>query len=76
MTEAPLLPLPGLRRRRDCTVRDVSGNEVLITYPCLKCHRIQPLKNFGLRRMGNGQIRSIPWCRTCRSPSKTRRPGV
>jgi hypothetical protein len=34
---------------------------------CLKCQKMRPLAQFGLRRMADGAIRNQPWCRTCRS---------
>ncbi len=43
------------------------GREVLITLTCTKCRRTMPLARFGLRRMGNGEIRSISQCKACRS---------
>jgi hypothetical protein len=48
-------------------VYDADGNEVFITLMCLKCHKMRPLSQFGLRRMADGAIRNQPWCRTCRS---------
>lgn len=47
------------------------GDEVLITLTCPHCQATKPLRAFGLRRMGNGQIRNCPWCKTCRA-----NPGV
>jgi hypothetical protein len=54
-------------RRRRSSVYDHEGNEVFITLMCLKCHKMRPLSQFGLRRMADGAIRNQPWCRTCRS---------
>ncbi len=54
-------------RRRRSSVYDAEGNEVFITLMCLKCHKMRPLSQFGLRRMADGAIRNQPWCRTCRS---------
>ncbi len=54
-------------RRRRSAVYDTDGNEVFITLMCLKCHKMKPLGQFGLRRMADGAIRNQPWCRTCRS---------
>src|SRR5574340_746270 len=54
-------------RRRRSSVYDADGNEVFITLMCLKCHKMRPLSQFGLRRMADGAIRNQPWCRTCRS---------
>jgi hypothetical protein len=34
---------------------------------CLKCHKMRPLSQFGLRKMADGAIRNQPWCRSCRS---------
>ena len=54
-------------RRRKSAVYDADGNEVFLTLLCLKCHKMRPLSQFGLRRMADGAIRNQPWCRTCRS---------
>jgi hypothetical protein len=54
-------------RRRRASVYDADGNEVFITLMCLKCHRMRPLSQFGLRKMADGAIRNQPWCRPCRS---------
>jgi hypothetical protein len=54
-------------RRRKSAVYDADGNEVFITLMCLKCHKMRPLSQFGLRKMADGAIRNQPWCRTCRS---------
>ena len=59
-------PSPRPRRRRS-SVYDAEGHEVFITLMCLKCHKMRPLSQFGLRRMADGAIRNQPWCRTCRS---------
>ncbi len=55
------------QKRRRSSVYDADGNEVFITLICLKCQKIRPLSQFGLRRMADGAIRNQPWCRTCRS---------
>ena len=60
-------PAPAKPRRRRSSVYDADGNEVFITLMCLKCHKMRPLSQFGLRRMSDGAIRNQPWCRTCRS---------
>jgi len=65
---------PARPRRRKSAVYDADGNEVLITLMCLKCHKMRPLNQFGLRRMADGSIRNQPWCRTCRSSAGTERP--
>lgn len=57
-------------RRRRSSVFDADGNEVFITIICLKCQKMRPLAQFGLRRMADGAIRNQPWCRTCRSGFK------
>lgn len=57
----------GRPRRRRSAVYDAEGSEVFITLMCLKCHKMKPLGQFGLRRMADGAIRNQPWCRTCRS---------
>jgi len=54
-------------RRRKSSVYDADGNEVFITLLCLKCEKMRPLSQFGLRKMADGAIRNQPWCRTCRS---------
>jgi hypothetical protein len=59
--------LPAKPRRRRSSVYDADGNEVFITLLCLKCQKMRPLAQFGLRRMADGAIRNQPWCRTCRS---------
>ena len=58
---------PARPKRRRSSVFDAEGNEVFITLMCLKCHKMRPLSQFGLRRMADGAIRNQPWCRTCRS---------
>jgi hypothetical protein len=58
---------PAKARRRRSSVYDADGNEVFITLLCLKCHKMRPLAQFGLRRMADGAVRNQPWCRTCRS---------
>jgi hypothetical protein len=60
----PAEPRP---KRRKTAVYDSEGNEVFITLICLKCQKIRPLFQFGLRKMADGSIRNQPWCRTCRS---------
>ena len=55
------------KARRRSSVYDADGNEVFITLMCLKCHKMRPLSQFGLRKMADGAIRNQPWCRTCRS---------
>jgi hypothetical protein len=57
----------GPRQRRKSAVYDSDGHEVLITLMCLKCRKMRPLAQFGLRKMGDGAIRNQPWCRGCRS---------
>ena len=57
---------PPKPKRRRSSVYDADGQEVFITLMCLKCHRMRPLAQFGLRRMADGAIRNQPWCRTCR----------
>jgi hypothetical protein len=64
---------PKAKRRRS-SVYDADGNEVFITLMCLKCHKMRPLVQFGLRRMTDGAIRNQPWCRTCRSASGAEKP--
>jgi hypothetical protein len=63
-------------RRRRSSIYDAEGNEVFITLMCLKCHKMRPLSQFGLRRMADGAIRNQPWCRPCRSDaSPKKRPA-
>jgi len=61
-------------KRRRSSVYDADGNEVFITLMCLKCHKMRPLAQFGLRRMADGAIRNQPWCRTCRSGASAENP--
>src|SRR5512145_395058 len=61
-------------RRRKSAVYDADGNEVFITLMCLKCHKMKPLSQFGLRKMADGAIRNQPWCRPCRSGSGAEKP--
>src|SRR5512140_2458092 len=63
-------------KRRRSSVYDADGNEVFITLICLKCQKIRPLSQFGLRRMADGAIRNQPWCRTCRSAPSAREEAV
>jgi hypothetical protein len=64
---------PKAKRRRS-SVYDADGNEVFITLMCLKCHKMRPLSQFGLRKMADGAIRNQPWCRTCRSGAGAEKP--
>ncbi len=61
-------------RRRKSAVYDAEGNEVFITLMCLKCHKMRPLSQFGLRKMADGAIRNQPWCRPCRSGAGAEKP--
>ena len=61
-------------KRRRSSVYDADGNEVFITLMCLKCHKMRPLSQFGLRTMADGAIRNQPWCRTCRSGAGAEKP--
>jgi hypothetical protein len=63
---------PAKQKRRRTSVYDADGTEVFITLMCLKCHKMRPLSQFGLRKMADGAIRNQPWCRTCRSGSSER----
>jgi hypothetical protein len=58
---------PARPKRRRSSIYDADGNEVFITLMCLKCHKMRPLSQFGLRKMADGAIRNQPWCRPCRS---------
>ena len=62
-------------RRRRSSVYDADGHEVFITLMCLKCHKMRPLSQFGLRKMADGAIRNQPWCRTCRSAAGAKGKG-
>jgi hypothetical protein len=67
---------PGAKRKkRGAAVYDADGNEVLITLMCLKCRKMRPLAQFGLRKMADGAIRNQPWCRKCRSESRPELPA-
>lgn len=61
-------------KRRRSSVYDADGNEVFITLLCLKCRKMRPLSQFGLRKMADGAIRNQPWCRTCRSGAGADKP--
>jgi hypothetical protein len=64
--------IPGQpRKKRKTAIYDGEGNEVLITLMCLKCKKMKPLMQFGLRKMADGAIRNQPWCRGCRSGAGT-----
>lgn len=65
---------PAKPKRRRSAVYDAEGNEVFITLICLKCQKMRPLSQFGLRKMADGAIRNQPWCRTCRSGSGAEKP--
>lgn len=67
-------PAEAKPKRRRSSVYDADGNEVFITLMCLKCHKMRPLAQFGLRRMADGAIRNQPWCRTCRSDKGDGKP--
>lgn len=70
---APDAPATKPKRRRS-SVYDADGNEVFITLLCLKCHKMRPLSQFGLRKMADGAIRNQPWCRSCRSAAGAEKP--
>ncbi len=61
-------------KRRRSSVYDADGAEVFITLMCLKCRKMRPLSQFGLRKMADGAIRNQPWCRTCRSGASAENP--
>jgi hypothetical protein len=67
-------PAAAKPKRRRSSVYDADGNEVFLTLMCLKCHKMRPLSQFGLRRMADGAIRNQPWCRTCRSGASAANP--
>jgi hypothetical protein len=69
-------PAAAKPKRRRSSVYDADGNEVFITLMCLKCHKMRPLAQFGLRKMADGAIRNQPWCRTCRSGAGAEKPPV
>ena len=70
LAPVPRVASPGTearqKKRRASAIFDSDGHEVLISLMCLKCRRLRPLAQFGLRRMPDGAIRNQPWCRTCR----------
>ena len=66
---------PAKPKRRRSSIYDADGNEVFITLMCLKCHKMRPLSQYGLRKMADGAIRNQPWCRTCRGGT-TAEPGA
>jgi hypothetical protein len=72
--EAPSGKVAPKPRRRKSAVYDADGNEVFITLMCLKCHKMKPLSQFGLRKMADGAIRNQPWCRPCRSGAGAEKP--
>jgi hypothetical protein len=67
-------PVAAKPKRRRSSIYDADGNEVFITLMCLKCHKMRPLSQFGLRKMADGAIRNQPWCRPCRSAAGAERP--
>ncbi len=67
-------PVAAKPKRRRSSVYDADGNEVFITLMCLKCHKMRPLSQFGLRKMADGAIRNQPWCRPCRSAAGADKP--
>ncbi|HSM92660.1 MAG TPA: hypothetical protein VLT47_07185 [Anaeromyxobacteraceae bacterium] len=73
-TSAPQQKEAPKPRRRKSAVYDAEGNEVFITLMCLKCHKMKPLSQFGLRKMADGAIRNQPWCRPCRSGAGAEKP--
>jgi hypothetical protein len=64
---------PEKPKRRKTAIYDGDGNEVFITLMCLKCHKMRPLSQFGLRKMADGAIRNQPWCRPCRSDASPKK---
>jgi hypothetical protein len=70
----PRAPAAAKPKRRRSSIYDADGNEVFITLMCLKCHKMRPLSQFGLRKMADGAIRNQPWCRPCRSASGAEKP--
>src|SRR5512138_3461876 len=67
-------PAAARPKRRRSSIYDADGNEVFITLMCLKCHKMRPLSQFGLRKMADGAIRNQPWCRPCRSAAGADKP--
>jgi hypothetical protein len=67
-------PAAAKPKRRRSSIYDADGNEVFITLMCLKCHKMRPLSQFGLRKMADGAIRNQPWCRPCRSAAGAEKP--
>src|SRR5512141_2352279 len=66
---------PPKPKRRRSSVYDADGNEVFITLMCLKCHKMRPLSQFGLRKMADGAMRNQPWCRPCRTTAGAEKPS-
>lgn len=62
----PASPAPAKRAPTPCRLFTAEGVEVFVSQVCTKCHRMKPLAAFGLRRMADGKIRSIPQCKVCR----------
>src|SRR5512138_3420028 len=67
-------PAAARPKRRRSSIYDADGNEVFITLMCLKCHKMRPLSQFGLRKMADGAIRNQPWCRPCHSGAGDEKP--
>lgn len=57
---------PRSRAPRPSRIFNAEGVEVFVSMPCLRCGKVKPFSAFGLRRMDDGKIRDIPWCKPCR----------
>ena len=51
--------------RIPCDLFTADGTPVIVTMVCTRCHRMKPLRAFGLRRI-DGKLRSIAQCKRCR----------
>lgn len=61
--------------RRDRRLFDSQGNEVLINLVCTgPCGQSKPFKEFGIRKVANGELRSISQCTACRGRYYQKRP--
>ena len=54
------------------TIQGSSYDNGVMKRICPNCHKEKPLSDFGLRDMGNGNIRNQSWCKDCRSKTINR----
>lgn len=64
---------PPARPSLDSRLFTAAGEEVVVKMICTACHRSKPFRDFGIRKMAGGKLRSIPQCRTCRGGSRAKR---